>query len=175
MDAVQSQHLGRIRHLRESFAEANERLVARLRRATDESAQRAPEGGWSPAQIGWHVATVTNRFAGLMSGDLQGTSELPADFLERPWEEVARQIPARVQAPASVHPPPVVRRMDAISALEGAGQRFARALDTVTVQRGARLGITHPVVGSINVYQIGEWAIAHVIRHNKQAKGVLGE
>ena len=36
MDAVQSQHLGRVRQLREAFAEANERLVARLRGASDE-------------------------------------------------------------------------------------------------------------------------------------------
>jgi hypothetical protein len=30
-------------------------------------------------------------------------------------------------------------------------------------------------VGSITVYQIGDWVTAHVIRHNRQAKRVLGE
>jgi hypothetical protein len=174
MDAIQSQHLARVRHLRESFAEANERLVARLRRVTDEAAQHASDGGWSAAQIGWHVATVTTRFAGLVSGDIPGAAPLADDFRERPWPEVAATIPARVQAPAAVTPPPAVRRDDAISALEAAGQRMARAFDTLTPMRGGRMGITHPLTGPINLYQIGDWATAHVIRHNKQAKRVLG-
>jgi hypothetical protein len=37
------------------------------------------------------------------------------------------------------------------------------------------MGITHPIVGRISVYQIGEWATAHVIRHNRQAKRALGQ
>ena len=72
-------------------------------------------------------------------------------------------------------PPPVVRRSDAIAALEAAGMRMARAFDALTPERGARMGITRPVVGSITVYQIGDWATAHIIRHNRQAKRVLGE
>ena len=80
MDAVQSQHLGRVRQLRESFAEANERLVARLRGASDEAAGHAPEGEWSAAQIGWHVAAVTTRLAGLISGDVAGAQPLTGRF-----------------------------------------------------------------------------------------------
>ena len=37
------------------------------------------------------------------------------------------------------------------------------------------MGITHAVVGTISVYQLGEWATAHIARHNRQAKRVLGE
>lgn len=175
MDAVQSQHLGRIRHLRESFAEANERLVARLRGATDEAAGRAAAGTWSAAQIGWHVAAVTTRFAGLISGEIAGAQPLPEDFRERTWAEVVASIPQRVQAPAALVPPPGVRRVDAIAALEASGMRMARAFDAVTPDRGTRMGLTSAVVGSITVYQIGDWATAHVIRHNRQAKRVLGE
>ena len=36
-------HRARVGHLRESFAEANERLVARLRGADDDAAERVPE------------------------------------------------------------------------------------------------------------------------------------
>ena len=175
MDAVQSQHLGRVRQLRESFAEANERLVARLRGASDDAAGHAAEGEWSAAQIGWHVAAVTTRFAGLISGDVAGAQPLPEDFRERTWPEVVAAIPPRLQAPAALAPPPGVRRAQAISALEAAGMRMARALDSLTPERGARMGITSAVVGSITVYQIGDWATAHVIRHNRQAKRVLGE
>jgi len=175
MDAVQSAHLNRMRHLRESFAEANERLVARLRAATDEAAGRAVTGEWSAAQIGWHVAAVTTRFSGLISGDLPGAEPLPEGFAERPWSEVVAGVPARGRAPASLVPPPLVRRGEAISALEASGLRMARALDSLTPERGARVGITSAVVGTITVYQIGEWATAHVIRHNRQAKRVLGQ
>ena len=175
MDAVQSQHFGRVRQLRESFAEANERLVARLRAASDEAAGHAAAGEWSAAQIGWHVAAVTTRLAGLISGDLAGVEPLTDDFRERSWPEVVASIPQKTQAPAAVAPPAVVRRDAAIAALEAAGMRMARALDVLTPERGARMGITRPVMGSITVYQIGDWATAHIIRHNRQAKRVLGE
>ena len=42
-----------------------------------------------------------------------------------------------------------------------------------TPERGAGYGISSPIVGEITVYQIGEWATAHVIRHNRQAKRIL--
>jgi hypothetical protein len=169
-------HRARIGHLREAFAEANERFVARLRKVDDESARRVPDGGgWSAAQIGWHVAKVTTRFAGIMSGDLPGAQPVAPDFLERPWREIVPTMPDRLQAPASVQPPPGVTRMEAIAALEASGVNMARALDAVTPERGARHGISSPIVGGmINLFQVGEWATAHVIRHNKQAKQVLG-
>ena len=175
MDAVQSQHLARVRHLRESFVEANERLVTRLRSATDEAAQQAPAGGWSAAQIGWHVAAVTTRFAGVMSGDLDGAQALPADFRPREWGDIAAAVPPALTARGPVVPPETVSRTAAIAALEASAGRMAHAFDTLTPERGARMGITHAVVGTINLYQLGEWATAHVIRHNRQAKRVLGQ
>jgi hypothetical protein len=176
MDPYLSRHLARVSHLRAAFAEANERLVARLRGAEDEAATRVPAGGgWSAAQIGWHVATVTTRFAGLMSGDVPGVQPLPADFREREWPTIAAGVPERLKAPEMFHPPARVTRAEAIAALEAAGMRMGRAFDAVTPERGARYGISSPIVGGmICIYQIGEWATAHVARHNKQAKRVLG-
>jgi hypothetical protein len=170
-------HRARVSHLRESFAEANERLVARLRHADDDMARRAPaSGGWSAAQIGWHVAKVTTRFAGFMSGELPGAQPLAPGFVERPWAEIAPTVAERLEAPAGFQPPPVVLRMEAIAALEASGMQLARALDVVTPERGAGHGISSPIVGgAINLYQVSEWATAHVIRHNKQAKQVLGK
>jgi hypothetical protein len=175
MDAAQSQHLARLRHLRESFAEANERLVARLRNAPDEAVRQPADGGWSAAQIGWHVAAVTTRFARLMSGDMEAAQPLPTDFRERKWDEIAANVPPRLTASAAVAPPAVVSKSEAIAALESSATKMARALDTLTAERGGRMGITHPIVGTINLYQLGDWATAHVIRHNRQAKRVLGE
>lgn len=45
----------------------------------------------------------------------------------------------------------------------------------MTAERNGRMGITHPIVGTIDLYQLAHWATAHVIRHNRQAKRVLGE
>ena len=174
MHGAQSVHMARVRHLRESFASANERLVKRLRGATDEAAERPVPNGWSVAQIGWHVANVSTRFAALIAGDVGGPQPLPELFAERPWEEIAASMPDRIQAAPASHPPSAVRRIEAVAALEASGTKMARAFDTLTLERG-RLGLTHPLVGTINVYQLAEWATAHIARHNKQAKRVLGE
>jgi DinB superfamily len=169
-------HRARIGQLRAAFAEANERLVARLRAADEAAAERVPAaGGWSPAQIGWHVARVTTQFAGVMSGDRPGAKPVDAGFAERPWAEIAPTIADRLEAPAAFQPPPAVSRRDAIAALEASGVAMARALDAVTAERGAGFCLTSPVVGgAISLYQVSEWATAHVIRHNKQAKQILG-
>ncbi len=174
MDATQSAHLARVRHLREAFASANERLVARLRGASDEAAERHNPDGWSAAQIGWHVATVSTRFAAMIAGDITGPQPLPESFQERRWEEIAASIPDRLQAPSAVHPPPTVKRTEAVAALEASGTKMARAFDVLTCERGGRMGISHAAVGTINVYQLAEWATAHIARHNKQAKRTLG-
>ena len=170
-----AQHLARTARLQGSFAEANERLLARLRDASDEAAERPAAGGWSAAQIGWHVAAVTARFAGMISGEVSAAVPVGDDFRERAWTDVVASIPERAQAPAATVPPPAVRRADAVSALEAAGAMMGLALDMLTPERGARMGITHPIVGAISVYQIGEWATAHIIRHNRQAKRALGQ
>lgn len=175
MDGVQAAHLARVRHLRESFASANERLVARLRGATDEAAERHLADAWSAAQIGWHVATVSTRFAAMIAGDIGGPQPLPESFQERPWEAIAASIPDRLQAPSAVHPPPTVKRTEAVAALEASGTKMARAFDALTCERGGRMGITNAVVGTITVYQLAEWATAHIARHNKQAKRILGQ
>ena len=166
--------MARVGHLREAFASANERLVARLRGATDEAAERQVPNGWSAAQIGWHVANVSTRFAALIAGDVGGPQPLPESFAERPWEEITRSMPERIQASPATQPPSAVRRADAVAALEASATKMARAFDALTLERG-RMGITHSLVGPINTYQLAEWATSHIARHNKQAKRVLGE
>ena len=99
MDAKGADHLARVRHLREEFSSANERLVKRLRAAEDHAAERVPDdGGWSAAQVGWHVATVNTRFAALLSGDVPAAKPLPDDFTEKPWKEIAAELPEKIQA-----------------------------------------------------------------------------
>jgi DinB superfamily len=169
-------HEARVARIREAFAEANRRLLARLRGATEEAAARVPEdGGWSAAQIGWHVATVSSRFAGLISGEVPGAQPLGEDFHERAWSAIVAGMPARLQAPGAVQPPANVTRVQALSMLEAAADRMHAALDVVTAERGARSGIVNGIVGGpVCLYQVAEWATAHIIRHNQQAKRTLG-
>ena len=156
-----------------SFAEANQRLVARLRGASDEAAERPPAGG---------VVGGADRLARRGRHDaIRGD-----DFRRDPGGAAARGGLSRaaVGGGCRVDPrsprgadggraaAPSVRRADAVSALEAAGERRWRvALDGLTPERGDRMGITHPIVGTISVYQIGEWATAHVIRHNRRRSG----
>jgi hypothetical protein len=170
-----TRHATRITQIRESFEDANQRLLARLRDATDDAAETPAAGAWSASQIGWHVAAVTTRFAGMISGDVPAAKPLGGEFRERAWTDVAGSIPDRLEAPAVTVPPASVRREEAVSALEAAGARMVLALEALTPERGDHMGITHPIVGAISVYQIGEWATAHVIRHNRQAKRALGQ
>jgi uncharacterized damage-inducible protein DinB len=173
MDAVQAAHLSRVRHLRESFAAANEHLVTRLREVDDERAERAEGDGWSAAQTAWHVASVNTRFAALLSGDVPAAKPLPADFAERAWSEIAAAIPEKLEAAAAAMPPAKVTRHDAIVALEASAVKMARALDTLTPERGGGVGVTNSLVGTINLYQVGEWAVTHVQRHDAQVDRAL--
>jgi len=168
-------HRARIEQLRESFSLAAGRLTARLRDATDSSAETAQPGAWSAAQIGWHVAAVTTRFAGVISGEVPAAQAMPAEFTERAWTEILASIPARIAAPPATEPPPDVRRGEAVAALEASAARMTRALEALTAERGSRMGITHPLVGTITVYQVGDWATAHIRRHNDQARRALGQ
>ena len=51
--------------------------------------------------------------------------------------------------------------------------RMARAFDRLTPERGSRTGDHAPGDRDDLIYQVGEWATAHIIRHNQQAKRVL--
>ena len=75
-----------------------------------------PDGGWSAAQIGWHVAAVDAAFADLISGQ-RPSQPLPEAFRERDWSEVAAAIPQKTEASRGVVPPPAVQQDTALAAL----------------------------------------------------------
>ena len=173
MDARQSEHLARVRHLREAFSSANEQLVALLRNADHAVAERGVQGRWSAAQVAWHVAAVNTRFAALIAGDVPAAKPVAADFVERPWPEIAAAMPDKLEAAAAALPPAKVTCHDAIAALETSAVRMAQAFDTLTPERGGGIGVTNALVGTINLYQVGEWAATHVARHYRQASAAV--
>jgi uncharacterized damage-inducible protein DinB len=169
-------HAEKIARVRQAYREAHARFVRRLTDAPADAVEQTPDaGGWSAAQIGWHVAAVDTSFAGLISGELPGAKELPEGTEAKAWSDIAAAIPEKLEAGKRVQPPPGVRRDDVLQALSVAEAKMDAALAGLEEQRGSRFAITHPVVGTVALADIGEWAVAHTARHNAQAKRVLGE
>ena len=168
-------HSQLIARSRQTYREAHERFVKRLREAPDDAVHRAPaDGGWSAAQIGWHVAAVDGQFADLVSGARPGAQPLAGGAAEKPWMEIVAGIPQRIEAGKRVQPPPDAKRDAVLGMLAESAAKLDAALAALDEQRGAGHAITHPAIGTITLRQFGEWATAHTIRHNAQAKRVLG-
>jgi uncharacterized damage-inducible protein DinB len=164
-----------IARTRRTYQEAHERFVKRLREAADDVVHRAPaDGGWSAAQIGWHVAAVDGQFADIVSGAKPVAQPLSPGAAETPWTQIVAGIPQKIEAGKRVQPPADVRRDAVLDLLADSAARLDAALAALDEQRGATYAITHPAIGTITLRQFGEWATAHTIRHNAQAKRVLG-
>jgi hypothetical protein len=167
-------HGDRIERLCRAYEEAHGRFVARLAGVPAARAEAIPpDGGWSAAQIGWHVAAVDAAFADLVSG-ARPSEPLTEAFRERAWSEVAAAIPRKLEASRAVLPPAAVQQDTALAALAASAGRLQTALRNLTPDRGSQFGVTHRVVGTVTLYQVAEWAAAHTIRHNAQAKKILG-
>jgi hypothetical protein len=168
-------HQERIERTRAAYREAHARFVKRLSEAPVDAVERVPaDGGWSVAQIGWHVAATDAWFAGAVSGDAPGAKPLPAGVEGKPWSDLAAGMPGKFEAGKAICPPGEIRRDDALNRLSDASARLDAALAGLPEERGLRYAITHPVVGTVTLSQVGDWATAHTIRHNAQAKRVLG-
>jgi hypothetical protein len=165
-------HDARVAEILTRFDETATRFVARLERAGDRGAPA--DGGWTPAQIGAHVAMVNSSLASVIDGSGPGATP-PADgFVERAWADMIRNVPARNEAPARFVPPAAVAIADAVRDLKASTSKLRDALSGLTPER-SRYCFTHRLFGTMSLYQVGDFAIAHMIRHNQQAKRALGE
>ncbi len=155
------------------FDEAMARFMARVE-AAGTAAERPRADGWNVAQIAWHVAKVNGSFAGLMTGRIAGAEPAHEGFVERNWSEVVAGVPATIVARGPSIPPPEVAVADALERLRASADEVRHAIGSLTPERGSRFVLRTPITGEISIYQVAEWATAHVIRHNAQAKRVLG-
>jgi uncharacterized damage-inducible protein DinB len=172
---VTETHAELIARSRRAYRDAHDRLVTRLRSAPEDAVHRAPpDGGWSAAQIGWHVAAVDGQFADLVSGARPGAQPIAEGAGEAPWADIVSGIPQRIEAGKRVQPPPDARRDAVLVLLEESAAKLDAALAALEEERGATFAVTHPAIGVITLRQFGEWATAHTIRHNAQAKRALG-
>jgi hypothetical protein len=166
-------HQDRVRAITEQFDHAMNRFLKRLEEAGPGGEVTRGEERWSAAQIAWHVALVNEAFAGLIAGTIKGPAPARPGFAERRWSSIVDALPARLDASPRVHPPGAARLPESIAKLRASGESLRAALAALTPER-AGYTLDSPIVGEISVYQIGEWATAHVIRHNAQTKRVLG-
>ncbi len=165
-------HAERIADLRKRFEEAMSRFSARVESTPSAVADQAPtDGKWSISQMTWHVAAINEAFAGLVDGSIPRVTPAPEGFVETPWSEFVARVPDKLEAPEQFHPPAVVGKDAALAKLKASGARLTSALAGLTPERG--VWTVKSILGPITVYQVGEWATAHVIRHNVQAKARL--
>src|SRR5690606_38972548 len=95
------------------------------------------------------------------------------DFVEEPFSGIAARVPGQLEAPDVFQPPADVTMAQALEKLRASCQRFKDAYKALPESRG--LWTVKSILGLITVYQVGDWAIAHVARHNAQAKRVLSQ
>ena len=156
------------------FDEATGRFRARLSGASAEEASRLPaDGGWSAARIGGHVAAFNALIAGILTGSVPAAAPAPDGFVERPWSEILPTLADPIQAPARLHAPADTTQDQALAAFDAAAAA-GRAANTALSEERAALTMTHPRVGTVRLAQLGDWIVAHTIRHNAQMKRALG-
>lgn len=149
------------------------RLIARIEATPDSIAERMPaDGGWSAAGIAWHVAVTNEQFAGLVEGSVPGATPPEDGFEETPFSEITSIVPDHLDAPPKFHPPEGLTRADALARVRASRDRMSQAIRGIPVSRG--LWTVKSILGLVTVYQVGEWATAHVARHNAQAKRAIG-
>ena len=167
-------HEERISATAAAFEAAMARFLARIEATPDSVAERMPaDGGWSAAGIAWHVAMVNEQFAGLIDGTLPGARPPEDEFEETPFAQIVAPIQdVGLEAPPRFHPPEGLTRADALTRARASRDKMLQAIRAIPESRG--LWTVKSILGLVTVYQVGEWATAHVARHNAQAKRVIG-
>lgn len=167
-------HADRIIDLSASFAAAMARFVARIEAQSPAALQKVPaDGGWTVAQIAWHVAATNEGFAGLIDGSIPQAQPPGEHFRETPWATIAEQVPPTLQAPPQFQPPAAVDVRQVLERLQASQGKVTAALAGLPEVR-AGYTVKSTMGTPITLYQVGTWAAAHVARHNSQAKRVLG-
>lgn len=166
-------HQERVAQTIAGFEAAMSRFVDRVESASEAEGTRVPPGGgWTVAGITWHVAATNEGFASLVDGSRPLARAPEPDFVEEPFADIAARVPGQLEAPEMFHPPADLTLADALAKLRASCQRFKDTYKALPESRG--LWTVKSVLGLITVYQVGDWAVAHVARHNAQLKRTLG-
>jgi uncharacterized damage-inducible protein DinB len=168
-------HAERIAELSTAFSDSMTRFLARVERASPEALMAKPaEGGWSAGEVAWHVGAINNAFAGLIDGSVPNARPVADGFVETPWTEIAMRVPVKLEAPARFHPPADLTAENALNMARHSKETMLKALGELTEARATGFTVKSTVGTPVNLYQVGNWAAAHVARHNAQAKKLIG-
>jgi hypothetical protein len=150
------------------FNAAQNALVSQFRELTPGSGEHQPsDREWSAAQIVCHVAMANEWAAGVLSGATPLAQPVPHGFTERFGPiDVPRQKTFPLPAPA------VIGSDAALERLRVSGHRMAKAIASLTPERGSGLCVALPF-GTISLFELAELTAAHVARHTLQVERAL--
>lgn len=167
-----SRHSDRIDGILAAFEKSQQSFVSELEGVDATTAQRAPaNGGWNPAQIGWHVGVTNEMIAAMLTGEAPLAQLAPEDFQEQAWGSMT--IPEKIQTFPQLEPPADIDLAAALDRLEYGARAFADALRSISADRASNYIVRFPF-GTLSLYQLGEFAAAHNDRHAAQLKRALG-
>ncbi len=159
-------HQNRIHASVNAFVSASEGLIAALERLTDAAATHTTTGGgWSAAQIGYHVATANDFLVGILTGAIPRSIPAPAGFQENP--SVFSQLPSKVATYSALEPPTNATRAQSIAKLRQSTAQAVKAIEGLTAERASGQVVEFPF-GAISLYQLSEFIGGHVVRHKTQ-------
>lgn len=154
-----------------AFKAAADAFVAELERLTDETAAVQSKGdGWTPAQIGMHLALSNELFAGVLTGAVPMAQPAPSAFAEDP--HVFSRVPAKITTFPSLEPPAGVKRSEVLERLRLANQQMLQAIEALPADRATSQCVQLPF-GLITLHQFAEFTGAHMIRHTVQLQQVI--
>jgi hypothetical protein len=141
-------------------------MIAALERLNDAAAIHPPAGGgWTPAQIGYHVVMTNDFLAGILTGAIPRAVPAPPGFQEN--SSLFSGLPDRVTTFPALEPPAAATRAEAIAKLRESTAQTVKAIEGLTADRASGQVVEFPF-GRISLYQLVEFIGGHVMRHHAQ-------
>jgi DinB superfamily len=151
------------------FNAAQNHLVSKLRDMPPAAAEDRPDvDTWSAAQIGWHVALTNDWIAGVLTGATPLAEPAPPGFRETLHSTA---LPDKLKTFPTLEPPAIVGRDSALERLRASGQHMAKAIASLTAERGSAYIVTLPY-GTLSLFEFADFAAGHVARHIAQLERV---
>jgi hypothetical protein len=154
------------------FNAAHMTLVTKLREMPPGTAERPPEdGAWTPAQVVCHVALTNEWIAGVLTGATPMAQPAPVGFTESFSPGV---MPAKLKTFPTLEPPNPVSRDAALDRLRASGQHMARAIASLTPERGGGYVVAMPF-GTLSLFELADFDAGHVFRHVAQVERAVAK
>jgi hypothetical protein len=164
-------HQDQMREKSKAFTAAVSTFSQAVEQLDDATAMRTPQqGGWSVAQIAWHVGTTNELLAGIIGGDVPMAAPAAPGFTENPG--VFGGIPEKMETFPQLMPPAAVTRTEGLAKLRGSEPRVLAAFQALTAERAAGYSVTLPF-GTLSMPQIADFVTAHVMRHLGQVQRAI--